>query len=259
MLTWSLREALLFFLLTLRMGGLMVFTPFFGSTVVPARVRIGLSLVLAYAVVGAMPRQELPSTVGDYFLAVLGELAVGAALGLVCNIIYTAVQFAGQLVDHELGFTMSEMMDPFTEEAGTLTGQFQFFLLMVMILLMGGHLRFLEVFLETVARVPLGSVGPGREFIEILAGVLAMSIKIAVQVAAPVLALSFLLNVALGFASRAVPALNVLVIGFPVKILMGLGLMMVAMGQIMHHSRSVAASCVEETGKAVNALMGRDG
>ncbi|MGE4159516.1 MAG: flagellar biosynthetic protein FliR [Planctomycetota bacterium] len=259
MLTWSIREALLFFLLTLRMGGLMAFTPFFGSTVVPVRVRICLSLVLAYAVFGALPRQDLPESVGGYFVAVLGEMAVGAALGLVCNILYTAVQFAGQMVDHELGFTMNELLDPFTEESGTLTGQFQFFLLMVLILLMGGHLRFLEVFLETVSRVPLGLVSPGHEFINVLAGVLAISFQIAVKFAAPLLALSFLLNVALGFASRAVPALNVLVIGFPVKILMGLGLMMVAMGQIMYHCRTVASTCVEETGKAVNALMRTDG
>lgn len=264
MVDWTLQEALLFTLLMIRTSGLMMFTPFFGSTAIPARVRVMVAVLLAYGSFATMPRAEpldyvLNWTVGDFALNVTGEMVVGAAMGLVCNMLFSAVQFAGQIIDQQLGFAMSELVDPFTSQNGSITGQFQFYIFIVIFLLIDGHLQFLSVFLESISRVPLGYVMVQESLVVQMGGVLASALEMAVRFAAPILFLSIMINIALGFISRAVPTMNVFIIGFPVKIMMGVGLMMVALGQIMSHVPDMTDDLILQQNKVVDSLRSPDG
>ena len=67
------------------------------------------------------------------------------------------------------------------------------------------------------------------------------------RVAAPLLALVFLETVAMGFLAKTVPQLNVLSLGFPIRILLGLGV--VAVGLVV--ISDVAMDSVDEMFRSV--------
>lgn len=259
MVGWSIDEALLLALLVFRMAGLMTFTPFFGATAIPVRIRIMFAFLLAWSVFGAMPRQPLPQNIGDFTLAIIGELAVGTAMGLVASILFAAVRFGGQIVDQQMGFSLTEAIDPMSDSGGTLTGQLHSYILILIFLFLDGHIRFLEVFLETVSQVPMGFVHPRMELISIFTDLMSAAFVFAIHFAAPVVAMLTLVNIALGFISRAVPAMNVLILGFPIKILMGIGLMMAILGQILSHTPNLVRSVIVGAQDVSNAMFQTDG
>jgi len=260
MLNWSVQEALVFTLLIFRSAGLMMITPFFGSTAIPIRIRLMFSIVLSYCIIDVVPR-TMPANhiiaswnLGDYLLNVLGEVAVGSAMGLICLAMFSAIIYAGQVIDQSLGLSVAELIDPFTQQQGTVTGQLQFYLFMVVFLMLNGHLQLLEVFIESVSRVPMAYVSVNNGFIEIFMGVLDSALQLTIRFAAPVMFLAFLINLALGFMSKAVPTMNVFILGFPVKTLMGLGLLMVVLGQIMSYATSMTEELVETEYKVLEVL-----
>ena len=60
---------------------------------------------------------------------------------------------------------------------------------------------------------------------ELLLGLLTVMFDLAIRVAAPLLCLMFLVMVAMGFISRTVPQMNILSVGFAVRILVGIWLL----------------------------------
>ena len=58
--------------------------------------------------------------------------------------------------------------------------------------------------------------------VALVTGLLTASVEVALRVAAPLLALIFLQTVAMGFVAKTVPQLNILSLGFPLRILGGL-------------------------------------
>jgi flagellar biosynthetic protein FliR len=260
MLNWSVQETLVFTLLIFRTAGLMMITPFFGSTAIPIRIRIMFSVVLSFAIMSVVPRTFVDEQVvygwdlGDYFLNVLAEMSVGAAMGLICLTMFSAIIYAGKLMDQSIGFTKEEMINPFTQQRGSLTGQFQFYIFMILFLLMNGHLYFLEVYFESVSRVPLGYVSIGEGFIALFARVMSGAFELTFRLAAPVMLLCFLINMALGFISKAVPSMNVFILGFPIKIMMGLGLLMIVAGQVLNYGPALTKSMIETEHEVLEAL-----
>src|SRR5262249_34262416 len=66
------------------------------------------------------------------------------------------------------------------------------------------------------------AAGTGSGLLALALGLLAASLEVALRVAAPLLMLVFLESVAMAFIARTVPQFNVLSLGFALRILGGL-------------------------------------
>jgi flagellar biosynthetic protein FliR len=220
-----------FGLVAARLGGLLMFQPLLGAMSVPVRLRVMLVLGLAAMIT---PLVGLPVTAPDtplgVALAMGWEVLLGALIGLVSAVCFVGLQIGGLLVAQESGLAFGHIADPNFEEDETVLGVFYLQMAAVVYLAIGGHRALVSACLDTFGTIPLlASSSTALGGSQVLCEALSLSGQVAFRVAGPVLLALFLVNVAMGFVSRTMPQLNVLVIGFSLKALIAFLVMAVAL------------------------------
>jgi len=213
-------QMLRFLLLFCRIGGVIVIAPLFGSERVPARAKAALAVMIAIVltpVTGGVPAFDSAAMTG---LAAAGEVLVGVAIGFGARLIFAAVNMAGELADLQSGFGFAGIVSPQTGDHTSVIGQLQLSMAWLIFLGANGHHMVLNALGRSLAVVPLGA-GPGLSA-SVLTHAVAGLIATAVQIAAPVVGAVILSDLALGLLTRAAPQMNLLAIGFPIKLAVGL-------------------------------------
>lgn len=217
-------------LLFCRVTGVMALAPLMGSERVPGRLKAALAVMVAAVLApaagppGGGPDLAGPITVG---LAAAGELLIGLAIGFAAKLVFAAVTMAGELADIQAGFGFAGVVSPQSGEQVSVIGQLQMIVSWLIFLGANGHHLVLQGLAASLTAVPLGS-GPGLcapALTHATAGLIAAALRIA----APVVASVLLADLALGLLTRAAPQMNLLAIGFPVKVAVGLWVAMLAL------------------------------
>lgn len=187
---------------------------------VPALLKAGLAALMAILVPAAV--SEEIDTTGALVAAAVQEIGVGLLLSLVVILVFGVIYFAGQLVDVPMGFGLVSIFDPQTGMQLPVFSQF-FYLMSVLIFLgVDGHLWLFRALAQSYQLLPAGeffSLAVTAETIFSLGqGLFSVGIKIAL----PVMGTLLLTDVSLGVVVRTVPQINIFVLGFPIKIFVGL-------------------------------------
>jgi flagellar biosynthetic protein FliR len=141
-------------------------------------------------------------------------------------LVFMGVQVAGQIVDMQMGFGVANVIHPALETQVPLIGFFQFLLATLFFLTLNGHLRIIEFLAYSFDKVPAGSLSYDASVPAILIRSFGDLFSLAIKIAAPALATLLLTMVTLGIIGRLVPQINLLIVGFPFTI--AIGLIMVA-------------------------------
>lgn len=213
-------------LVMLRLGGLLIFGPVLASSVIPARARIGFAFLAGLAVypllVTAHPEwRGLPLDLLALLPVAAMEITLGAVIGFLATLPLVAAQTGGLIMGQQMGLGFAQIYNPAIDDEGDLVGQLLFFLLLVGFVMIGGVDAMVLAVLHSFEHVPLGGFVADGSLIAMLTGLLGASFEVALRIAAPLLALIFLETIALGFVSKSVPQLNILSLGFPLRILAG--------------------------------------
>lgn len=229
----------------MRVSGLFLVAPVFGSHFVPAQIKVFIILVTTLAIypVAVAAATSAPTGAGLAVAALGGgdlwsmvalaaqELAVGLLLGYASLLAFVGIQVAGQFLDTEMGFGIINVIDPQLNQVSPLLGNFQYLLALLIFLATNGHYTLLSALAQSYRLLPVG--GPrltvGEPVLGFMLSLFSGLFITALKVAAPVLAALFLTTVALGLLARAVPQLNIFMVGLPAKAIIGLALMAVLM------------------------------
>lgn len=214
-----------FLLVTIRTGCLLYFCPPWNSRLLPGTVKVfsilGLSLALTPVVSPFLP--PFPATWSAGISLVMREFLIGLGFGLVFRFLFAGIQMAGDLVAIQMGFGVATLFDPQTQAQNTYLAELLVLLATVIFLTMNGHHALLVLLTRSFQEVPLT---PDIHFPTSLLNVVpylgTLMCNLMVQLLAPVLALLFLTQLALGLVARAVPQVQVMFVGLPLTI--GLGL-----------------------------------
>jgi flagellar biosynthetic protein FliR len=156
-------------------------------------------------------------------LAIFGEMSVGFLFGLVITYIMTGAQTAGGIIGGQIGFGLGGLFDPeFSESTDALPQLFQLFSLAIFLALDGPG-RLLEAVRVSFDRFPPGTVEPSLRAVGMLIAAFSGIFLAALKLVGPLLAGLLVMNVAMGSVARAVPSLNLFVMDIPVKVLVGVG------------------------------------
>ncbi len=228
-----------YLLLLCRAAGVMVMAPLVGSRRVPMRMKAALAAMVALVLAPVAPRAPVSGSAVEMGMAAVGELALGIALGFGARLIFAAVQMAGEMADMQSAFGFAGMVSPQTGERASVIGQLQMSVAWLIFLAADGHHTVLLGLGASLAAVPLGSgsgmCGPA------LAGAAGGLIAAAVRIAAPIVGAVLLADFALGLLTRAAPQMNLLAIGFPVKLMVGLGATLLALPLLVSAERGLLA------------------
>lgn len=208
-----------------RVSGLVMASPIFGGRGVPAQVKIGLSLVTAIALYPVLPEYVLSmETMGAYYMVILRELVVGIGLGFAVTLVFSAIYLAGQLIDVPMGFGMVNVVDPQSGLQVPIFAQFQYVLTALIFLSVGGHHALFQALARSFTLIPMGGKLPGRGWPMAILDLFAKMFYLGVRLSLPLVMGLLLADIALGIVARAVPQINIFVVGFPAKILIGISL-----------------------------------
>ncbi|MGI6778771.1 MAG: flagellar biosynthetic protein FliR [Acetivibrionales bacterium] len=217
-----------FLLVFIRMTGLFVVTPIFGRGNIPGYLKIGFSFITALILINvvAMPEQDSYQNLYQYAFVAIKEFITGITLGFVAYLIFTGIYLAGQLIDMQIGFGMVNVLDPMSNIQIPVTANFYFIMSMLVFLSVNGHHLLIKGLFDSFELIPLGKAGFGEAVVSDIIGVFGSIFIIGFRIAAPVTAAILISDVALGIIARTVPQLNVFVVGMPLKIVVGIIIMM---------------------------------
>ena len=138
--TFSLEELEYFLLILVRVTCFIYVAPFFGMNNVPRRVKIGLGFFISMVLyhIPSVPHVRLSyQTVWGYGVIVMKEALTGLLIGFGAQLCTSIVNFAGRLMDMNIGLSMVNMMDPTTRENTSISGVFLQYITMLILLITG--------------------------------------------------------------------------------------------------------------------------
>lgn len=231
----TIADAHSFALALFRISGFMFIAPVFGSNAIPARLKIVISILLAFIMRAQVNQVEIPQTAFAYMVFVSNELAIGLLTGFIFMLFFNFIQVAGQLIDHELGLSLANVIDPITQEQTSVIGQFKLLVTTIIFLLLDGHLALLSTFMSTFKVIPVGDlVFPSGLYKFASMELITQLLKLSIIISAPVVVASIVTTVSLGFMTRAFPEFNFFASGFNLRILIILVVVLLAIPVILN-------------------------
>ena len=210
-------------LASIRFGAMLVLAPVFGGIPLPAQFRALFVMAFAATMVTALglPAFSVSMDVASIVLAALSELAIGAAMAFGLFTAFGAFQFAGKLLDLQIGFAIGTIFDPVTRAQSPMLGTALSMLALALFFALDGHHMLVRGVAYSLERVPPGSMPSNWSLAPFVEQFGAMFI-FGLTLVAPVVFTLVLVDVGLGIVSRTMPQLNVFMLGIPAKIIVGL-------------------------------------
>ena len=216
-------------LVLVRVSAMLALVPVFSQTQVPQLVRFGLGLLLALVIVRIVPPMAPVGGLGALTVAIAAQAFVGVVFGFVAFLIFTGIQFAGEIIDTQIGFAVVNIVNPLTSQNVTVIGNLELALATLLYLAADAHHILLRGVVGSFALVPLPYVAAPELIAGDVVRFFTQALFIVFQIAAPVAISLFLVNVMLGLMARVAPQMNVFVVGFPIQITVGFIMLIVAL------------------------------
>ena len=209
----------------IRVLALFTALPVMGQRSVPLRLRIALAFLVALCAQAGLPASAgaqvpLDSVVGLTLVA--QQVLVGLSLGFAVRVVFSAVELAGELVGLQMGLNFAGFFDPITAGQGTATARFFATLVAWLFVVIDGHLLVVQALIMSFEAFPV-SPQPLAHLQQIRPWVWGTELfRMGLWIALPVVAMLLFVNLALGVVSRVAAQMNVLAIGFPITLGVGL-------------------------------------
>jgi flagellar biosynthetic protein FliR len=208
--------------ISVRLTGVMLFAPFFGSVAIPVRVKAMLVMALTALLYPMMSTRIPQISIAQWPLMVFSELLIGVALGVATNIVFDGVQMAGQVLSVQMGYSLVSILDPQTLVESTVVATFHQTVALLIFLRLNVHFWILHALARSFDYLPAASGHFGAAFTSAALQAGASVFTIGVQIAAPVLSATLFADIALGLLGKASSQLPLMLLGPAVKSILGL-------------------------------------
>jgi flagellar biosynthesis protein FliR len=237
----------------LRISGFVLTAPATSEATVPGQVKIVLTLALTFLLA---PLVEVPPDLSIFsaagmVVAVL-ELLIGISIGLVVQLTFEALMFAGQSISLTMGLGFATLVDPQHGAQVPVLGQMFMILGTLTYLSINGHLMLLAALAESFHTLPIGAAHVNEGFLMAVVLWGAHVFDTGLLIALPAVIALVIVNLALGVVTRAAPQLNLFGIGFTISLMCGFLVLLVGLGGIM----SGISTLIHSALAAVSELVG---
>ena len=223
-------ETDIFLIILARVLGFIIIIPVLTTANIPAQIKAAFAVVIAYLIFvsGKVTSIHYDDNAAGYIVLVAEEFLTGFAAGFVVNLIFTVFYFVGQLIDYQIGFAMVSVLDPLSQIQVPITGNLLYLFITILLVASGGLNAFIAAFFYSFDVIPPGSAVllSNRPLMAYLTEVVMKFFIVGVNISMPVVGAILILDVALGVLVKAVPQMNIFVVGMPIKVLAGLMIFM---------------------------------
>jgi len=212
-----------FALIFCRISGMLATLPILSYPMISAKIRIMFGLVLTSLLLPVAGAQfpEAQSFV-EFLILIVKEVFIGLTIGFGARVIFESLNMAGSFIGRQMGLAMANVMDPTSRQQLPVISQFWLLLLMVLLLVTDSHHLLMETLYRNFELIPLGAgeltAASGRTMISTGTQAFAIALKLA----APAMVFLLLVDASIAFTARVMPQMNIFLVTLPLKIGMGI-------------------------------------
>lgn len=239
-------------LVFMRMTGCILFNPLVGGKNFPAIFKAGFIIMLTLVIATFAPPEPLTNTTSlSLMILMIKEFLVGYTIGFICTLFTYVIIFGGELMDMQMGISMSKIYDPQSNVSMSLSATFFNVTYMFLFFTTGAHLTLIKLFLSSGKVIPYGQLQIHTELTGQIIDVFCQCTVLAVKLAMPILATQFFMEIGVGILMKAIPQINVFVVNIQAKLFVGLLLLVF----IFSPAVSFLGKSIELMFDAINASM----
>lgn len=208
-----------FILLFFRFGALFMAVPIFSHNSIPISLKAAMAFFFSIVFYSSMPPLAIPITVPSIVLAILSELLFGLAIGTILQVAFNVITFAGGQISFMMGFSMASAIDPQSGISMPIISQFLSLMALMILFSIDMH-HWMLLFIDgSLQNIPLGGFLMSENLFNYIIKATSNMFMVGFMIAFPITALSWLADVIFGMLMKTMPQFNLLVIGFPIKIM----------------------------------------
>ena len=222
---------------------LLMLAPGIGGAFVPGQVKIGLTVLIAFAL---FPSVAIPPGNGNALVTaiVAREVIIGLSLAFAVRALIAGAEFAGHLSGFQIGFSYGATIDPQNGVQNTMLATLYGMLATLGFLAINGHHLLLRALATSYAGLPIGMGGLNGTLLGTVRDIMALVFVVGARLAAPIVIVLLVVEVAVGLISRTSPSLNFMIIGYPVRLIIGLVVLGALVGTIPAVTNALTESAV---------------
>jgi flagellar biosynthetic protein FliR len=226
----ALTEKLLGFAMVLtRISAFFLVVPVFGWETIPTTMKVAAAVLLSifFSLTSPLVVSAEQASAVQAMLLLGGEATYGLALGAIASILFSAVKLSGRIVEDQMGLTMAEILDPLTQEQSQPLASLLEMIFVIAFLAANGHHLLIKVIQRSYELFPAGKIPTMAALAGNMLEATSMMLIAGLRLSAPMLAAMLVLLVALAILARIVPEMDIFFISFPLRIVLGLVMLVV--------------------------------
>lgn len=210
-------------LVFLRMISFFITVPIFFPKGFPSIAKVPLILVIAYVLLPGINYSGLNVTNNFMLISLsINEIITGLTLGFITTLCFFSVRMAGQLIDVQIGFSMINMFDPATSSNSTLIEHLLYWCSLILFFIVDAHHMLIRALVESFNAISIGRFLLTPESFSLILKAFVEFFALGLKIAIPLVLIILITDIILGIIGRTVPNLNLMILGMPIKILVGL-------------------------------------
>lgn len=220
----------IFVIIFTRISGMLFSMPLISTYPIPQQIKIWLCALVAFIMfpmVAAGAHFAVPQSIPELAIYLFREFTIGYIIGFCASFLFAAVQIGGEFVSIQMGISMSQVLDPSTGEQTQVISQMYSYLATMVFIGLNAHQWLFAAVYKSFVTFP-----PGTEYVftsNLVSQVLHMSasiFSIGISMILPIFCVMFVSEVLMGFMSKMMPQMNIFMVAIPLKIYVGLVLML---------------------------------
>ena len=190
----------------------------------PAIVKAVLGMILSFTIVSGLDYKNLLDISSNYMLAyyLVSEVIVGVTFGFIINMIFEVVRMAGSYIDMQMGLSMMNVLDPASKTNSTIIANMTYFISVLIFFIVDGHHVLIRCLIKSFEVLPIGHSISFTSSFEVILDIIVKYFEIGFRIALPIVLILLITELCMSLVSRVVPQINVMILGMPVKICVGL-------------------------------------
>lgn len=252
----QLHDWLVLFLWPLfRLLAFVMTAPLLGHSSIPRTVKLGLAAMITFVIAPGLPAlPQVPVWSWAGLGVIVEQILIGAGLGLVMRVTFTAVMAAGDFIGLQMGLAFATFVSPDTGTNTMVLSRLLYMVALLMFLALNGHLMVIETLAFSFHALPVGIAGLNAGAFNLLARSGATIFSSGLALALPLIAALLIVNLSLGILNRSAPQLTVFSVGFPMSLTLGLLLISVLMTDLGRYLEVLLGHGLESMQMLIQAM-----
>lgn len=229
-----------------RIGAFFMLLPILSTQLVPQRIRLGLALAVTLVLapmMPPMPQVELLSI--PAFIIIAQQILIGVVMGFVMQLLFQVFVVGGQTVAMQNGLGFATLVDPVNGVNVASVGQAYLMTVNLLFFAFNGHLAVMHLLAGSFVWLPVSSDGILLQNYYELVGLGSWMFKGALMVALPCTISLLVVNLTFGVIARVAPQMNIIAIGFPFTMVMGLIIIWLTLSNLLPQYENLSAEAFE--------------